>query len=139
MTTRPFGGGIGSSGNWGQRFSPTTFLANTPTDSWYVMIWAEQGIIGLLLHLGILFFILFRSAYMIWFRLKDPWLIAQMQGLTAGFFGIMLASYGNGVLGQMPTGIILYMSWAFLFLSPKFESEIQKLKVTKQNNFNRMK
>ncbi|MBM3437360.1 MAG: O-antigen ligase domain-containing protein, partial [Bacteroidetes bacterium] len=104
MTTRPFGGGIGSSGNWGQRFSPTTFLANTPTDSWYVMIWAEQGIIGLLLHLGILFFILFRSAYMIWFRLKDPWLIAQMQGLTAGFFGIMLASYGNGVLGQMPTG-----------------------------------
>lgn len=128
MASRPFGGGIGSSGSWGQRFSPTTFLANTPTDSWYVMIWAEQGIIGLMLHLGILFFILIKSASIIMFRLKDPWLIAQCQGLAAGFFGIMLASYGNGILGQMPTGILLYMSWAFLFLSPKYDKEIENFK-----------
>jgi len=135
MATRPFGGGIGSSGNWGQRFSPATFLANTPTDSWYVMIWAEQGIVGLILHLGILFYILIKSAGIIMFRLKDPWLIAQMQALAAGFFGIMLASYGNGVLGQMPTGIILYMSWAFLFLSPKFDNEIENIKAGNHNKF----
>ncbi|MCD4695540.1 MAG: O-antigen ligase family protein [Bacteroidales bacterium] len=126
LASRPFGGGIGSSGNWGQRFSPNTFLANTPTDSWYVMIWAEQGVIGLYLHLGILFFILIRSSYVIMFKIKDPWLKAKMQGITAGLAGIMGASYGNGVLGQMPTGIILYMGMAFLFLGTKFDKEISE-------------
>ncbi|MCF8380745.1 MAG: O-antigen ligase family protein [Bacteroidales bacterium] len=134
LSTRPFGGGIGSSGNWGQRFTPNTFLANTPTDSWYVMIWAEQGVIGLYLHLGILFFILIRSSYVIMFRIKDPWLKAKMQGITAGLAGVMAASYGNGVLGQMPTGIILYMGMAFLFLGPKFDLEITK-KTTKTKTF----
>ncbi|MEX0359869.1 MAG: hypothetical protein AB3N10_02670, partial [Allomuricauda sp.] len=32
LATRPLGGGIGSTGNWGKRFSPNTFLANTATD-----------------------------------------------------------------------------------------------------------
>jgi len=71
LASKPLGGGIGSAGNWGLRFTPHTFLANTPTDSWYVMIWAEQGIIGLLLHLFILFYILSKSMYIIMFKLKD--------------------------------------------------------------------
>ena len=38
----------------------------------------------------------------------------------------MVASYGNGVLGQMPTGIIIYMSMAFLFMAEKFDKELNK-------------
>lgn len=121
MATRPFGGGIGSAGNWGQRFSPGTFLAETPTDSWYVMIWAEQGIVGLYLHLFILFYVIIKSSYIIMTKLKDPEIKAIMSGLASGILGIMLASYGNGVLGQMPTGIILYSSMAFIFMSPALE------------------
>ncbi|MEM9868314.1 MAG: O-antigen ligase domain-containing protein, partial [Bacteroidota bacterium] len=41
LATRPLGGGIGSTGNWGKRFSPNTFLANTATDSWFVAVWAD--------------------------------------------------------------------------------------------------
>ncbi len=124
MATRPFGGGIGSAGNWGMRFSPNTFLAQTPTDSWYVMIWAEQGVFGLLLHLFILFYIVIKSSYNIMFRVRDPVLKAQLSALVCGMFGIMVASYGNGVLGQMPTGIIMYSSMAFLFLSKKLDEEV---------------
>jgi hypothetical protein len=137
MASRPFGGGLGSAGNWGMRFSPNTFLAQTPTDSWYVMIWAEQGIVGLMLHLFILFYIVGKSSYIIAFKLKDPWTKAQMSALVSGMMGIMLASYGNGLLGQMPTGIIMYSSMAFLFLSEKLEKEAlheqktKKLKKTK--------
>lgn len=130
LASRPFGGGIGSSGNWGLRFTPHTFLANTPTDSWYVMIWAEQGIVGLMLHLTILLYILFKSMYMILFKIKDKEINAIMCALTSGYFGIMVASYGNGVLGQMPTGIIIYTSMAYLFLGPKLqkdEEELQKI------------
>ncbi len=126
MAARPFGGGIGSAGNWGMRFSPNTFLAQTPTDSWYVMIWAEQGVVGLMLHLFILFFIVIRSSYYIMFRIRSPEVRAQLSALVSGMFGIMVASYGNGVLGQMPTGIIMYSSMAFLFLATKYDAEVQE-------------
>ncbi|MBK6642897.1 MAG: hypothetical protein IPG39_17560 [Bacteroidetes bacterium] len=42
------GGGVGSGGYWGQRFSPNSFLANLALDSWYVRIAAEYGYIGLI-------------------------------------------------------------------------------------------
>jgi len=133
LASRPFGGGIGSSGNWGQRFSPGRFLAETPTDSWYVMIWAEQGIIGLFLHLFILFYVVIKSSFLIMFRLKDPEIRAIMSALVAGIFGIMLASYGNGVFGQMPTGIIIYTSMAFLFMSVKLDKQALEIKKTKNS------
>jgi cell division protein FtsW (lipid II flippase) len=123
LATRPFGGGIGSSGGWGQRFSPNTFLANTPTDSWYVAIWAEQGIVGLSLHLFILLYFVVKSSYVIMFKIRDDWVRAQMSALVCGLFGIMVASYGNSVLGQFPTGILIYSSIGFLFLGQNFDNE----------------
>ncbi len=125
LRNKPFGGGIGSAGNWGLRFSPNTFLAQTPTDSWYVRIWAEEGIVGLYLHLGVLFFIALRGGYFIWF-LEDPNLRQIMMGLHGGMMGIYAASYGNGVLGQMPTGLLLYTSMVFIFMSPILDQSLKK-------------
>jgi len=105
------------------RFSPNTFLAQTPTDSWYVKIWAEMGIVGLLLHLLILFYLLARCCLIVW-KLKDPVIRQVMTGLTAGIFGIMVASYGNGLYGQMPTGMIIYLSYVFIFISPSIEKSL---------------
>ncbi|MDO8898240.1 MAG: O-antigen ligase family protein, partial [Bacteroidales bacterium] len=123
LASRPFGGGIGSAGDWGQRFSPQGFLAQIATDSWYVQIWAEQGIVGLILHLFILTYILIKGSYIIMFRLKEPELRGVVSALMAGFTGIMGASYGNGVLGQMPTGILIYLSWVVIFVSQQLERE----------------
>lgn len=125
MANKPFGGGIGTAGNWGMRFSPNTFLAQTPTDSWYVRIWAEMGIIGLSLHLFILFWILIHCSLITW-KLKDPELKQIISALTAGIFGIMVASYGNGLYGQMPTAMIIYMSYVFVYLSPTWDKELAK-------------
>ncbi|MCG8697394.1 MAG: O-antigen ligase domain-containing protein [Bacteroidales bacterium] len=122
LTNRPFGGGIGSAGNWGLRFSPGTFLAETPTDSWYVQIWAEQGRVGLYLHLGILAFILLRSAKIIMIRLNNKEYIGIGAALSSGMFGVMAASYGSGALGQMPNGLIVYMSMAFIFMMEGWEN-----------------
>lgn len=122
LASRPFGGGIGSAGNWGQRFSPNGFLAQVPTDSWYVSIWAEQGVVGLTLHLFILFYVLIKGAILVR-RVRDPELSFQLKGLLCGMAGIMAASYGNGVMGQMPTGIILYMSMAFMFMAKELDNE----------------
>ncbi len=121
LATRPFGGGIGSAGNWGQRFSPNGFLANVPTDSWFVMIWAEQGIVGLLLHIFILIAILIKGIWNSLKKLTNSFFRIVNTALTCGIFGIIVASYGNGVFGQMPTGIIVYISVALVFLMPVIE------------------
>ena len=47
----------------------------------------------------------------------------MITALTCGFAGIMLASYGNGVLGQMPTGILMYLSMVFMFSSSRWAKE----------------
>ncbi len=127
LTDKPFGGGIGSAGNWGQRFSPQGFLANVATDSWYVQIWAEQGIIGLALHLFILSYIFLKGSYLIMFRVKNTELEGILGALIAGFAGVMGASYTNGVLGQMPTGALIYLSWGFIFMAQQLDREFTYL------------
>jgi hypothetical protein len=128
MKDKPFGGGVGAAGNWGKRFSPQGFLANIATDSWYVQIWAEMGLVGLMLHLIIIFYILLRGSYLIMVRLEDPTIIGIMSALMAGYAGLMGASYGNGVFGQLPSGIMVYMSMAFIFLSPWLDDEMIALR-----------
>ncbi|MEO1486049.1 MAG: O-antigen ligase domain-containing protein [Bacteroidota bacterium] len=128
LATRPLGGGIGSTGNWGKRFSPNTFLANTATDSWFVAVWADTGIVGLYLHLFILFFILITGAYNCMFKIRDDWLKGQITALVCGMAGIMLASYGNGVFGQFPTCILMYTGMVFMFIAPKLDKQIMEEK-----------
>lgn len=125
LSNKPFGGGIGSAGNWGLRFSPGTFLAETPTDSWYVQIWAEQGRVGLILHLLILSYVIVKGAYLVMFKLKSKKNKGIAAALLSGMFGVMAASYGSGALGQMPNGIIIYISMAFVFMMQEWEKNVQ--------------
>lgn len=133
LASRPFGGGIGATGGTGQKYNPGSFLSTVPTDSWYVLIWMEQGIVGLILHLLILFYILGKTSYIVLFRLKSSEVKYTTIALASGMFGIMVASYGNAVLGQMPTGIILYSGMVFMFLAPKHDQEAMK-KLEEQTN-----
>lgn len=122
LATRPLGGGIGHAGVKAQRFLPNSFLANVATDSWYVLIWAETGIIGLIIHLFILIYILTRGSFIIMFRLKDPELKILMSALLSGMAGILVASYGNAVVGTMPTSILIYTSMALVLNSKQLDS-----------------
>lgn len=120
LSTRPFGGGVGSVGYWGQRFSPGTFLAETPPDSHYVRIWAETGIIGLTIHILMILAILGKAFFLI-MRLEDPLIKQKIMAIYAGCVGIAVASYGNQVLGQMPTNVFFNLSLAFIFLAPAWD------------------
>lgn len=119
LASRPLGGGIGSAGSWGQRFSPGSFLAETPLDSWYVKIWAESGVIGLWIYVLMLLFILVNRFIFI-FRIHDPDIKQKMAALYGGVFGICVASYGNQIFGQLPTGNVMYLSLVYLFLAEHF-------------------
>jgi len=129
LKSRPIGGGIGSAGSWGQRFSPGTLLADTPTDSWYVRIWAETGMVGLWFHLAMVATSIISGTVMI-FRMKNNKALRQVtMALFSGFVGIAVASYGNQVMGQAPTGVVTFMSLAFVWLAYRWDKRLEyKLK-----------
>ncbi|MEM6763322.1 MAG: O-antigen ligase family protein [Bacteroidota bacterium] len=125
LADKPVGGGIGTAGFWGYRFSPDTLLANTATDSWYVKIWAETGIIGLCLHIMYLGYVLGKGGYIVW-HLKDPVLKYKIMAIYSGMGGVIIASYGNQVFGQMPTGMVMNLIIPFVFLAPHFDQQLQQ-------------
>jgi hypothetical protein len=47
----------------------------------------------------------------------------KMAALASGMFGVMVASYGNAVLGTMPTSILIYTSMALLLNSRHFDNQ----------------
>jgi hypothetical protein len=126
LASRPFGGGIGHAGVKAQRFLPNAFLSNVATDSWYVLIWAEQGVVGLILHLFILFYVMAKSSFNIMCRIRDPMLKMKMAAMTSGMAGIMVASYGNAVLGTMPTSIMIYTSMALMLNSERLDTPLEE-------------
>lgn len=138
LASRPLGGGVGATGNWGKRFTPGTFLAETATDSWYVAIWADTGIVGLIIHLFSLFFILLTGAYNAMFRIKNQDHRIMITAITCGFAGIMMASYGNGVFGQMPTGILMYLTIVFIFSSIRWEKNEEESNLSTENQQNKL-
>lgn len=50
IQNNPLGGGLGSTGLWGQRFSPENPLSQFPPDSGFVRIAVEMGWIGLVIY-----------------------------------------------------------------------------------------
>jgi len=121
LATRPFGGGIGHAGDKAQRFLPNAFLSHVATDSWYVLIWAELGIVGLLFHLFILFYVIGKATYKVMFKIRDPITKLKIGALISGMAGVMVASYGNAVFGGMPTSLLIYASMAIMSNPEIFE------------------
>jgi hypothetical protein len=121
LASRPFGGGIGHGGVKAQKYLPNAFLSQIATDSGYVLVWVEQGIIGLILHLFILFYTVGKASFHVMFRIRDPILKMKIAALISGMFGIMVANYGNAVL-QMPTGMLIYTSMALMLNSESLDT-----------------
>jgi hypothetical protein len=107
------GGGIGSAGYWGNRFSPGTFLANLALDSWYVRIAAETGYVGLVLYLIVIIVIVVTCLKNIR-DAPDEDTRNKLIGIFCGLSGILVASYTNQVFGQIPTATMVYISIVFL-------------------------
>lgn len=122
LENKPFGGGIGTVDVFGIRYYPGSFLATLPTDSWYVSLWAQSGIVGLVLHLfGIAYVLVvgFEKIY----KLKSLDLRVKMIAIYGGFFGIIVASLANPIFGQSPIGPIMYFCMVYLTTADKLDLE----------------
>ncbi len=128
LRDKPIGGGVGSAGFWGKRFTPGTFLAETPTDGHYSRIWMETGIVGLYLYLLMFLYIFIRISQKVWV-IEDDELRLKIAGLVGSFVGLAVASYTNGLIVQLPTGPIVYLSLVFIYRSVEWDKEIRASKV----------
>jgi len=120
LKDKPFGAGIGTSGYFGHRYNPGSVLAEIPTDSWYVRIWAETGVVGLFIHLGGLLLLLVVGFFKV-FTLHDPALRNIMAAFLAGYAGIVVANYGNQVMGQYPTNVVTIIGICLIWHSSKWD------------------
>jgi hypothetical protein len=131
LATRPFGGGIGAAGFWGYKYAPYSLLGNTATDSYYVKIWAETGLVGLCLHLFMFGYFVGKGGYVV-YNIRDPSLRFKAAGIYSSMCGIFMASYGNQVYSQMPTGIVLGVLIPLIFLAPQYDDQIDAERALEQ-------
>jgi hypothetical protein len=121
LADRPFGGGVGTIGNSGIHYNEGTVLASIPPDSYWVKVWAMYGVVGLTIWMGIMLYILGKCGGIVW-HIRDPGLKTKLIALTAGFAGSFFCSYGNEVINFMPSALVVYLSWAFVFLGPRLDA-----------------
>jgi hypothetical protein len=129
MDKHLFGWGIGSAGYWGNRFlGEENYMKGT--DGGYVQLHAEIGRAGLIFYwfyysfvLGLTFWMLLKS--------KTSLLYYKILALSCGVIGLLAANYGNSVIYQMPSNLLVSISLAYMWLArtwmkgqefPKFQS-----------------
>ena len=121
LADKPFGTGVGTLGAWGTKYNEDKPISQIPPDSLYVKVWAMYGIIGFLGWFGIMLYITGKAAGIVW-KTRDPVLKNQLLALCGGATGILLCSYGNEVLNTMPSSMIVYISWALIWMSPRWDT-----------------
>ncbi|PWJ38509.1 O-antigen ligase family protein [Sediminitomix flava] len=114
IMAHPMGGGLGSTGVWGQRFSPGTFLANFPPDSGYVRVAVEMGWIGYLLYLLLWGAVLIKTLLM-YLKVKDE----ELRWIAIGIFGalcpLVVVETAQDIVGKLPSNMLFWI-WVAMLL-----------------------
>ena len=121
---KPFGVGVGLAGGKAAKFIPGAYQTTIPTDSWFVMLWVEAGIVGLIINVLLLLYSIIYSGYQILFRIRDNLLKGINIALFGGVLGVIVASYANEILGQIPNCIFIYTSMALFFVIQRIDKKL---------------
>jgi VanZ family protein len=125
LSSKPLGTGVGTIGAWGQKYNKHIPTSTIAPDSLYVKIWVMYGIVGFIFWFGTMLYILGKSAGLIW-NTRDPVLRNQLCALCAVYAAILLCSYGNEVMNAVPSLAIVYVSWALISMSTRWDTPLQK-------------
>jgi cell division protein FtsW (lipid II flippase) len=140
IMAHPMGGGLGSTGVWGQRFSPGTFLANFPPDSGYVRVAVEMGWIGFLLYLLLWAVILWHSIFGFFLlkgRCKN---IPEQYGerklmsiaIIASIVPLIAVETAQDIIGKLPSNLLFWIWLAMLIrlVNPAIINKKSNKKIT---------
>jgi putative inorganic carbon (hco3(-)) transporter len=124
--SHPIGSGLGSTGLWARRFTPHTFLASFAHDSYYVRLAVEEGWIGLILYMALLFVVLKRALYF-YLRVRDPQIKTLYLALMTALFMLAVANYPQEAIVQLPTSLVVYVFFAAIVRLKDFDSHYQSV------------
>lgn len=111
--THPLGGGLGSIGIWGRRFSPNSPLSQFPPDSGFVRVAVEQGYIGLILYCSMLF-VMFYQGIKNYTRSKHPKIRLYYLALLTVLYSLVVANYPQQSFAIYPTIAVFIVCMALI-------------------------
>lgn len=127
IVSHPMGGGLGSTGIWGKRFSPGTYLASFPPDSGYIRVAVEDGSIGLFIFC-VFMFIIMRTGIKNYFLIENQELKIYCLAMTMIIFAYNLANFPQEALVQYPSNILFYLWAAFINITLKLDQKMKEEK-----------
>ncbi|WP_246101536.1 O-antigen ligase family protein [Pedobacter westerhofensis] len=127
MSSRPFGGGLGVLGV-NSTYNTDKWLSTVQPDSYWVKVWAMTGIVGLTIWFCMMMYILGKCCGIIW-MIRNNKLRVKLIALLSTTAGIFFCSYGNEVMNNMPSLLVVCLSFALVYMGPKFDTELADEKV----------
>ena len=125
ILSHPIGGGLGSVGVWGRRFSPNSMLAKFPPDSGYVRVAVEMGWIGLLLFCTF-FFIALKTGINFYFSIKNPELKNYSLAMLLILFALNIGNFPQQAIVQYPSNILFYLAISIIVVSKRLDNQEQE-------------
>jgi hypothetical protein len=126
IQSHPMGGGLGTTGYWGQRFSPNTYLANFPPDSGYVRVAVELGPIGIII-ICLLIFVALRTGINNYYLIKDPELKTICMGMVMVVFMYNVGNYPQEAVAQYPSNVLFFLCMALMQVTKRLDDQKNKL------------
>lgn len=126
ILTHPLGGGLGATGEWGQRFAPYSFLASFPPDSGYVRVAVELGWLGLFIFCMFMFTVL-RVGINNYFSIKDPQLKSYALAMVLIVFAFNIGNYPQEALVQFPSNVYFYLVTALIVVIKRIDDQQNQL------------
>lgn len=122
IQSHPIGAGLGSTGAWGMRFTPDSWLASFAHDSLYVRLAVETGYIGLVIYL-ILLFVALKTGIYYYYRCIDPEIKVYYLAVLSVVFLLVLASYPQEAITLLPNSVIFYVCLAMIVKLKDFDPQ----------------
>lgn len=95
-----------------------------PPDSYFVSIWIQTGLWGLILIVFINIMIISRCCYIVLFNVNNRELRQTLISFTCAIFGILISGYTGNSLGQPPTNFLIGAMIAFVMNGAYIDKQI---------------
>lgn len=110
ILSHPLGGGLGSTGVWGMRFSPGSPLAQFAPDSGYLRVAVELGWIGLILYVVLMLRLFWLSFHGL--QQSTGWRKAVIAATLAALSALFVVEWAQDILGKLPFNQLFWILMA---------------------------
>jgi teichuronic acid biosynthesis protein TuaE len=126
MQGKTCGAGLGMSEQKALKYNAESEIAKIPTDSWIYTVYVETGPLGVTFYVLMFLYFISYGVYISLHKLKNRFIRGVTIAATGSVAGILVASYGNGILAQFPNGIITFTLIGVIFSMRYIDEHIEE-------------